>query len=91
MIMCLDVKGEKWLVLAVKEGGKSILKGGPVLPLPVSGNLLACEGNLSFVAFHLFFSIIFLILSLKLNFPSSLELLPVTKEKMRKPSLSVSA
>lgn len=50
----MHVKGERWLTLAVKRKKVWLFEGGLILPLPASTDLLACEGNLSFVTFHLF-------------------------------------
>lgn len=52
--VCVHVKREGWLAQAVKGKKVWLFEGGLILPRPASADLWACEGNLSFVTFHLF-------------------------------------
>lgn len=55
MHVCACVPKERRVVCVGCERKKVwLFQGGLILPLPASTDLWACEGNLSFVTFHLF-------------------------------------
>lgn len=76
-------------MLAVKGKKVWLFEGGLILPLPASTDLWACEGNLSFVTFHLFsprhpfFFSLALSLSVEFSLFPNLPLLPKNGEEER--------